>query len=133
MFIWKETYNKLVNKIQRLEYLLKESDSSNCQLRRERDEARNLKAILEALYPLTAVFSYSFGANGKIGVDLPENVVRLVPDYFGGEVMRHEAVKVVVLNKNGEVVKVGWTKKKKADTGYSYVLVREKEVAPKSK
>ncbi len=131
MIIWKSTYRDLLNKLEHYEKSICDQHKTIVRVEKERDEARNLKAILDALYPLTAVFSYAYKSDGRIGVNLPDDVVRRVPDFFGGpDVLSHEATRVVVLNQKGEVSKVAFTKKK-PDTGYSYLLVREKPVIAK--
>jgi hypothetical protein len=97
----------------------------NNDLREQLSQARNLKAILENLYPLHHVFGsvVVHGSNG-ISLNLPADVARIMPDHFGGNVIKQDATKVVVLDKNGNA-KTAYTKKQ-ADKGFSYLLVREK-------
>lgn len=62
------------------------------------------------------------GILGWTGYSLPDNVAQYVDDYFGGKVIKQEATKVVILEKDGER-KEAFTKQK-PDKGFSYKLVR---------
>ncbi len=144
MFIFKSTYKDLLNQLEHREKSICDQhkvilgkdreinlrDKHIVDLKESLKNARDLKDILTILTPMT--FAYSRISDGSCELNLPANVVRVLPDYFGGEVMSHEANKVVVLSSNGEIRKVAYTKKK-PDTGYSYVLVREKAEVPKKK
>lgn len=111
-------------------------------LKEELRGARDLKVVLEMIAEKTG-FPTAPKEKGKytLGVDtgfasnfsfawcdatasLPDNVAQYVPDHFGGKVIKQEATKVVVLGADGSVVANGYTKRK-ADKGYSYLLVRQ--------
>ena len=91
-------------------------------LKKELDEAKSLKLILEKLYPL---YSTTFTANmtGGLDLNLPADVPRYVPDLFGGKVIKQEATKAILIGKEGEVQQ-GLTKSE-PDKGYTYKLIRE--------
>ena len=95
-------------------------------LRIELKEAKDLKAILEKLYPLydfSKSLRYEGGGNLNIEEMLPDNVLVYVDDVLGGKVIKQEGIKCLIIDKDGNV-KTGLTKQK-ADKGYSYKLVRE--------
>jgi hypothetical protein len=53
---------------------------------------------------------------------LGDHVAVYVDDYFGGKVIKQEATKVVIIDKNGKTTEA--FSKQKPDKGYSYKLVR---------
>ena len=93
------------------------------KLEKELEEARNLKLILEKLYPLNELFG-SIGSVGAGGykLNLPDTVLQYTEDILGGKVIKQEGTKCLVVDKDGNV-KTGLTKAK-ADKGYNYKLVR---------
>jgi len=95
------------------------------RLEKELDEARNLKAILEKLYPIADWSSKisSFFDLSSSDIRLPDNVLVYDDDLFGGKVIKQEGNKAIKIDKNG-CVKTGITKSK-CDKGYSYKLIRE--------
>jgi hypothetical protein len=113
------------------EKLLNEVDNLNSQvvtLKKELAEAKDLKAILEKLYPLNEFVSncksvLGSSVRGGYELSLPDNVLVYVDDILGGKVIKQEGTKALIISKNGEV-KTGLTKQK-PDKGYSYKLVRE--------
>lgn len=98
------------------------------KLEKELSEARDLKAILEKLYPLHEVFGSVLncvnGVNGGYELRLPDEVLQYTEDILGGKVIKQEGTKCLVIEKDG-TVKTGLTKQK-ADKGYSYKLLRNK-------
>ena len=93
-------------------------------LTEELKEARDLKLILEKLYPMREIFS-SIGSvcNGNVSLNLPDTVLQYTEDILGGKVIKQEGIKCLVVEKDG-TVKTGLTKQK-ADKNYNYKLVRE--------
>lgn len=92
----------------------------------ELKEAKDLKAILEKLYPLHSVYStlrFDIGGSIDWGQELPDNVLVYVDDILGGKVIKQEGNKCIVISKDGKITE-GLTKQK-VDKSYSYKLVRE--------
>ncbi len=122
MFILRQSYNRLVSLLNQKEHELRVQDrillEKNQEIHKLRDRVRALEhekidgSRVECLGGLS------------VSLELPADVARVLPDHFGGKVLQHEATKVVVLDKNGNG-KVAYTAKK-ADKGFSYLLVREK-------
>lgn len=108
-------YNDLIYKIETLE-------NEKNSLIKELDSARDLKAIVEKLYQLTFTSNnvISFTSTGTF--TLSDNIPQYVDDYFGGRVIKQEATKVVVLEKDG-AMHTHYTKQK-PDKGYNYKLIR---------
>ena len=95
-------------------------------LRIELSQAKDLKRILEKIYPpfVTGGANFVFGSNGEAGkLILPREFAEYVDDLFGGKVLKQEGNMAIKIDKNGEVQK-GLTKQK-VDKGYTYKLVRE--------
>lgn len=138
MFIFKSTYRGLLNDLEHRNKSICDQhkiilgkdreinlrDRHIVDLKEALSNARDLKAILEKLSPLFSISGMFTIGDASCELKLPDNVPVYVLDYFGGKVIRQEATKVVVLDKSGNV-KTTWTKKK-ADKGFSYLLVREK-------
>jgi hypothetical protein len=106
-------------------------------LRKELTESRDLKTVLTELanktgIPKPTLDSSYLKANSFCGVDwaissaeliLPDNVLVYVDDILGGKVIKQQANKCLVIDKDGNV-KTGVTKEK-PDKGYNYKLIRE--------
>lgn len=108
-----------------LKLLLIEKNKEIDKLVSELRAARDLKEILNKFSGLTINgngFSIT-GGSWNTDLVLPDNVAQYVDDYFGGKVIKQEAIKVIEINKDGEI-KTGLTKQK-PDKGYSYKLVRK--------
>lgn len=108
-FNWTRTYKELY-------------EESKVELK----EAKDLKVILEKLYPLNDFknsLRYSDGGSIDWGQELPDNVLVYVDDILGGKVIKQEGTKCIVISKDGKITE-GITKQK-SDKGYSYKLVRE--------
>lgn len=95
------------------------------KLEQELKEAKDLKLILEKLYPLYEIIGsdsvLSF-TNGGYSLNLPDTVLQYTDDILGGKVIKQEGVKCLIVEKDG-TVKTGLTKQK-VDKGYSYKLIR---------
>jgi len=96
------------------------------KLEKELEQAKDLKLILEKLYPKfiygSSVIGVNFSSDGY-KLDLGENVLVYVDDILGGKVIKQEGNKCLVIDNDG-TVKTGLTKQK-VDKGYSYKLVRK--------
>jgi hypothetical protein len=102
--------------------ITKEYEAEIKYLRLELEQARNLKAILEKLYPIASSNEFRFNdISGEL--ILPDRFAEYVEDLCGGKVIKQEANKVIKISKEG-IVRVGMTKQK-VDKGYSYKLIRE--------
>ena len=94
------------------------------KLEKELEQARDLKPILEKLYPLNEIYSsFSTVSRGRYEINLPDTVLQYTEDILGGKVIKQEGTKCLVIGKDGNV-KTGLTKQK-ADKNYNYKLVRE--------
>lgn len=123
-----KTINDYLKKILSLESDIEQGHKSHLvivgELKKELEEARNLKLIIEKLYPLYSMEgSILSGSNGSWSLNLPDNVLQYTEDILGGKVIRQEGNKCLVVDKEGKV-KTGLTKQK-VDKGYRYKLVRE--------
>lgn len=128
-------YTVIKNHVNRADDIFKENEkllnevailnSQVVTLKKELAEAKDLKAILEKLYPLYGIVNSEsvLNVNGGYELNLPDNVLVYVDDILGGKVIKQEANKAIVISKNGEV-KTGLTKQK-VDKGFTYKLVRE--------
>lgn len=139
MFITKKKHNQIIkDKDYTISCCLKEVNSLKSDiekghtahleivagLKKELEEARNLKLIIEKLYPLYSIEGSIFtSSNGSWSLNLPDDVLRYTDDILGGKVIKQEGTKCLMVDKDGNV-KTGLTKQK-ADKGYNYKLVRE--------
>lgn len=115
MFIFKKDYKKLLND-------LKNKDHEIESLKKDLSHARDLRAILEKLYPIK-LFANGLVFDGSCELRLPDNVLVYTEDLLGGKVIKQEGNKAIVIDKEGNV-KTGLAKQKR-DKGYAYKLVRE--------
>ena len=120
MFITKKHHDRIVAD---LKASLKNSEDWVDEMRKQRDAAQNLQAVLGKLADKAAGFAcFSSGSLNVSGeLILPDNVPVYVDDYFGGKVIKQESTKVIEISANGDI-KTGLTKRT-ADDGYGYVLV----------
>lgn len=117
MFILKSKHEKIVT-----------------ELKQRIAQAEDLHKLLEKIIDKTGIPMPEGGFHGgafltTLGgsvawekMSLPDNIAQYVDDYFGGKVIKQEATKVVILEKDGER-KEAFTKQK-PDKGFSYKLVR---------
>jgi hypothetical protein len=122
MFITKRKHNKIVkNKDGDIVFYLTQIDD----LKKELAEAKNLQSILDKLssFTLNGIGYPVSGGDWNIKMDLPDTVLQYTDDILGGQVIKQEGTKCLIVDKNGKV-KEGLTKQK-ADKGYSYKLIRE--------
>lgn len=138
MFITKKEHNKKIEEHKKVNVILfkqleeKEAEIKQgyekhieivAKLEQEIKEARDLKLILEKLYPLYSMNGSVVGMNGSSwNLNLPDTVLQYTEDILGGKVIKQEGTKCLVVDKDGNV-KTGLTKQK-SDKGYSYKLVR---------
>jgi len=99
----------------------------NLKLKEELKEAKDFKKVLDkltenSLYSINGLAACGF-TNGSFILQTPDNVLVYVDDILGGKVIKQEANKCLVIDKNGNV-KTGLTKEK-VDKNYTYKLVRE--------
>lgn len=96
-------------------------------LTKDLEDARNLKSILEKItdYTLTGAEGFISISGGFTNreITLGENVLVYVDDIMGGKVIKQEANKCIVIDKEGNI-KTGLTKQK-VDKGYNYKLIRK--------
>lgn len=140
MFITKKKYNQIIEhkdksindaqaKVLKLEYQIEEGHKIHLEivakLKEELKEAKDLKAILEKLYPLHDLYggSFSISSGGNCTLNLPDTVLQYADDILGGKVIKQEGNKCLVIDKVGNV-KTGLTKQK-VDKGFDYKLIRE--------
>ena len=99
-------------------------DNQRTSFLQELKEAKNLKTILEKISG-TTINGIGFSVSGGSWdtIDLPDNVLVYVDDILGGNGLKLEGIKCLVIDRDGKV-KTGLTKQK-ADKGYSYKLVRD--------
>jgi len=94
------------------------------ELKEELRQAKDLKLILEKLYPLWNIEGSAMSfKNGGWSINLSDDVLQYTEDILGGKVIKQEGVKCLIISKDGSV-KTGLTKSK-TDKGYSYKLIRE--------
>ena len=124
MFIRTKKHNQI---IKHKDKTIKNYSENILKLEKELEESKNLKSILEKLYPTTLAYDsniatrLNYTSSGEL--ILPDNVLVYVDDILGGKVIKQEGNKCLVIKENGDV-ETGLTKKK-ADKGYNYKLVRE--------
>ncbi len=128
MFITKKKHKKIVAELDRyIEVGQKKHIEIVAELKKELEEAKNLKLILEKLYPLYGFVNGSdcvfVNGSGGYSLNFPDTVLQYTDDILGGKVIKQEGTKCLVISKEGNV-KTGLTKHK-ADKEYSYKLVRE--------
>lgn len=115
--ITNKKHNRIIKELQE-EYAQKHK-----KLTEELKEDKDLKLILEKLYPvnewLTSIGSIT---TGSYELRLPDTVLQYTENILGGEVIKQEGIKCLIVDKDGNV-KTGLTKQK-ADKGYSYKLIR---------
>jgi exopolysaccharide biosynthesis protein len=114
-----KTHNRIIAELKE-EYAQKHKS-----LTAELKEAKDLKTILNRLSSLTINgngFDMS-GGSWNTEIVLPDTVLQYVEDILGGNVIKQEGIKCLVIGKDG-TVKTGLTKEK-ADKGYTYKLVRD--------
>lgn len=105
------------------------------ELKEQLLQARDLKVAIEMIASKTGIPTPDKDKKGNLTVNrdfsfawvdatmnFPDTVAQYVPDHFGGKVIKQEATKVVILTAEGNI-SYGHTKRK-ADKGYSYLLVR---------
>ena len=122
MFITKRKHNKIVKiKDGDIVFYLTQIDD----LKKELAEAKNLQSILNKLsgFTLNGLAYCDTGGDWRVKMDLPDTVLQYTDDILGGQVIKQEGTKCLIVDKNGKV-KEGLTKQK-ADKGYSYKLIRE--------
>ncbi len=119
MFITKKQHNKEIEEI-----IIRKEEKIE-QLKEELKQARDLKLILDKLYPLYGITSNLFTANGSFdcSINLTDDVLRYVDDILGGKVIKQEGNKCLIIDEEG-TVKTGLTKQK-TDKGFKYKLIRK--------
>lgn len=90
-------------------------------LREKLEKAENLKDILSKISNIDGVIWGSAG--GAFSYNLPSNVATYETDILGGQVIKQEATKCLIVDKEGSV-KTGLTKQS-PDKGFTYKLIRE--------
>jgi hypothetical protein len=122
MFITKKRHDRIVAD---LKASLKNSEDWVEEMRKQRDAAQNLKVVLVTLADKAQKFdtfaSGSLNFSGEL--IMPDNVPVYVDDYFGGKVIKQEAVKVIQISTSGEV-KTGLTRRKPGEN-LGYILVQD--------
>lgn len=111
-----------------LKSVITDQEKEIADLKQEVRNAKDLRLILEKLYPLQAKFDCGSGKLGAVGAphfSISDDIAQYVTDLLvsGGKVIKQEATKAIVISKEGEV-KTGLTREK-PDEGYTYKLVRE--------
>lgn len=122
MFISKKKHKK---EIALKDQYIKGQSEQITLLKKELEEAKNLKVILEKMSGMTingTGWAISGGNWATPTLELPDNVLQYTEDILGGKVIKQEGTKCLVIDKEGNV-KTGLTKQK-ADKGYNYKLVR---------
>lgn len=121
MFITKKTHKLITDSLDRT---IARRDEYIAQLRREIQEARDLSLVLEKLAASSASVSNCF-APGTYGAEIvfPDTVAQYVPDILGGNVIKQEATRAIVISGAGNV-EIGFTRRA-PDEGYSYKLIRK--------
>jgi hypothetical protein len=114
MFISKKKHNQI---IEHKDKSINDSQAKVIKLEQELKEARDLKSILEKLYPLHDFVNGigSVNISGGYSLNLPDTVLQYTEDIL-------EGTKCIVIEADG-TVKTGLTKQKR-DTGFTYKLIR---------
>lgn len=115
------TYEKMLfhDKVQK--DIIEDLRSDMKILREKLEKAENLKDILSKISNIDGVIWGSDG--GAFSYNLPSNVATYETDILGGQVIKQEATKCLIVDKDGGV-KTGLTKQS-PDKGFKYKLVRE--------
>ncbi len=105
----------------------KSLSAENNELKNELKIEQDFKKVLDklvdnSLYSLDGLSAVGV-SGGSWNLEMPDNVLVYVDDILGGKVIKQEANKCLVVDKNGNV-KTGLTKEK-VDKNYTYKLVRE--------
>jgi hypothetical protein len=121
MFITKKTHRQITESLGKS---IMEKDAHIERLKQDIREARDLKLVLEKLAASGASTSncFTFGAYGA-EIVFPDTVAQYVPDVLGGNVIKQEATKAIVISGAGNV-EIGFTRTA-PDEGYSYKLIRK--------
>lgn len=124
MFITTKKHNKILTK--EINEVAKLYQNSIDSLRKELEEAKNLKLILEKLYPLNyldgSILRFN-SASGDWKLNLPDTVLQYTEDILGGNVIKQEGTKCIIIDPDGSI-KTGLTKQKR-DIGFNYKLIRK--------
>lgn len=109
--------------------VIKGRDNEIAFLRKEVETLKTEASLKRFLERQDATISHLSGIvfssnDGSVELSLPDDVLRYVPDFFGGQVVKQEATRVVKLDKSGNAT-YHFTKKE-PNKGFSYLLVREK-------
>ncbi len=116
MFITVKKHNQLMHE----QAVIHEKEIK--ELLKTRNEAQDLKSILEKVSSMR-INDMSFTmTGGNFHVSVPDNVLQYVDDILGGEVIKQEAVKCILIDPKGNIT-TGLTGRR-ADKGYTYKLVR---------
>ena len=94
-------------------------------LKEDLKQAKDLSKILDKFSSLTIDGKGFASVSGSWNTEirLPDSVLQYVDDILGGNVIKQEGNKCIVIDENG-IVKTGLTKQDK-DKGFNYKLVRE--------
>ena len=121
------TNRKHQNIVTELSFKLSKKELEIEQLKVQLAHARDLKAIVEKIAQVkigSDSLLYSDGTTISTGWgEMPDNVLVYVDDILGGQVIKQEANKCLVIDFDGNVEE-GLTKDK-VDKGYNYKLVRK--------
>jgi hypothetical protein len=121
LFITIKKHNAVVNNLLSKIDLFKQCEEARKDNQKNND---SLVKILEKLTESNLTFKSFIASNCVIGsceLKLPDNVPVYVDDYFGGRVIKQEAMPVTILDENGKAT-YGLTKRQ-PDKGKSYILI----------
>ena len=124
MWISKEKYKALSNENATLKAALETKQIWEKLLDKATKNDERLIDILGKVTKDCLTISDAFNLSaGCAELILPESVAQYVDDYFGGKVIKQEAIKVIAIDKNGNVTygKTSRTRKK-SDFQRNYVL-----------